>query len=454
MSHPSGGLRKNMDQGKCVEPQVSYSIFNKSQAMKRAFILLAIVFTAAFSWAQETPKKVLFVGNSYTYVNNLPSLIQQMSESTGCRMEFEQVTPGGATFNQHCNSSGAMESIGRGGWDAVVLQEQSQLPSFSWSQFSAESLPFACQLAEAAYARNDCAEVIFYMTWGRKNGDAGNADEFDSLATYEGMDDLLCERYTYMAQINNASVSPVGRVWRKLRTEHPDIELYQSDESHPSLAGSYAAACSFYTILFHNDPTLVTADLGLDAETAQTIRLAAKSVVFDSLWKFSCHAFGTVEETGDVMSRRFKCLSAVEPELCLWEFGDGESATELNPSHTYITSGVYAVRLIAGKRCHPDTTVWRIAIGSDGPMGIVSAKEVELKLDIYPNPATDYIVLKSAKPTEIKIIDILGRTRKSFKAESCMTISVSELDEGVYTVVQTGVNGKESKCAKLVIKQR
>ena len=255
--------------------------------MNKVISLLAALTLILLSDAQEAPKKVLFIGNSYTYVNDLPSMIKQMGESTGDLMESEQVTPGSTSFRQHCTSTGAMDKIHQGGWDIVVLQGQSQEPSFPWSQFAEDTYPYACQLADAVHETDHDAEVMFYMTWGRKNGDSYNAQFFDSLATYEGMDDLLCARYTYMAQQNHASVSPVGKVWRKLRSDYPDIELYQSDESHPSLVGSYAAACTFYTMFFHKNPLLITVDFSLDPATAATVRETVKRVVFDSISQYS-----------------------------------------------------------------------------------------------------------------------------------------------------------------------
>ena len=422
--------------------------------MKKGLFLMVAVVLAGACLAQGESKKVLFIGNSYTYVNNLPQMVQQMAESNGMQMNFEQVTPGGATFSQQCSSTGAMDMIGQGGWDAVVLQAQSQEPSFPWSQFSSETLPYACQLADAIYEKNDCAEVVFYMTWGRKNGDAQNGQIFDSLATYAGMDDLLCARYTYMAQQNNASVSPVGKVWRKLRADHPEIELYQSDESHPSLAGSYAAACTFYSLLFIDDPTRLTADLGVDAAAAQTIRETAKTVVYDSIWNYSCHAFLDGQPTDAVGQWQFGCLSAIEPEVCQWDFGDGDFSTELNPTHTYSSSGEYEVRLIAGRQCHPDTTTMTVRLGGEEPVGIATGSERRQSVSLYPNPATDQIIVEAAEATMIKIVDMQGRVRTTSTMKERHMVSTANLEDGIYLVV-VSVKGVEEKTRiKLAVNHR
>lgn len=245
-------------------------------------ILFLIFATLLLSLSAQETKRVLFIGNSYTDVNNLPLLVRQVAESTGNRLDYQSNTPGGCTFSQHCTNQ-SMTYICEGGWDVVVLQEQSQLPSFPQSQVETQCFPYAAQLVDSIYANNPDGEAMFYMTWGRKNGDSYNAQYFPVLGTYEGMDSMLYERYMYMARTNDASVSPVGRVWRYIRNNHPDIELYQSDDSHPSMAGSYAAACTFFTMIYHASPIGVTYTADLDEDVALRIRQAVQDVVYDTL---------------------------------------------------------------------------------------------------------------------------------------------------------------------------
>src|SRR5690606_34866091 len=90
-------------------------------------------------------------------------------------------------------------------------------------------------------------------------------------------------RYMSISDLYESEVTPVGIVWRYIKENHPSINLYQTDGSHPSVAGSYIAACCFYTSLFRKDPTLITYDYVLDATTASTIRNAVKSLVYDQM---------------------------------------------------------------------------------------------------------------------------------------------------------------------------
>ncbi|MBZ0098739.1 MAG: T9SS type A sorting domain-containing protein [Taibaiella sp.] len=97
------------------------------------------------------------------------------------------------------------------------------------------------------------------------------------------MDSAIGSHYKVFADTLKASVSPVGTVWRYIRRNYPGIELYQPDDSHPSVAGSYAAACCFYTAIFRRDPTLITFNAGLAGTDAAYIRTAVKEVVYNHL---------------------------------------------------------------------------------------------------------------------------------------------------------------------------
>ena len=240
--------------------------------------------------------KVLFVGNSYIYYNNLPQICVGIASSTGDVLVTESSTPGGYTFENHFADSNTIKKIRNGpsnyinprvkdNWDYVVLQEQSQLPSDSQSIVDRKVYSFAHFLDSTIHKNNDEAKTVFYMTWGRKNGDSSRCARLPLVCSYEGMDSLLATNYRTMAEKNNAILAPVGAVWKLLRKKYPTLELYNKDGSHPSEAGSYAAACCFYTVFFKKDPTSVKFNYTLDPAIASNIRKAVKQIVYDKLPK-------------------------------------------------------------------------------------------------------------------------------------------------------------------------
>lgn len=305
---------------------------------------ILILISGLVSTAQTT-RTVLFLGNSYTGSNNLPQLIQNAALSAGDTLIFDSNTPGGQTLQGHSINNNSLNKIMTGGWDYVVLQGQSQEPIVQTSVFHQGGI----SLNQSVKLYNPCAVTMLYMTWGRKNGDAANCPFFPEMCTYEGMDEALKASYLQLASIIDSEVSPVSAVWRNLRENHPEIELYAGDGSHPSAAGSYAAACSFYAAIFKKDPTLITFNFSLNADHAATIRNAAKTEVFDVLevWDYKQlpQSDFTYSIGMGVNEVYFNPLNVEIAQNYFWNFGDGETSELPNPTHFYLSSGTYTVSL-------------------------------------------------------------------------------------------------------------
>lgn len=336
--------------------------------MKIAFIsILFLSFTLISQQNLNQQKKVLFLGNSYTSVNNLPEMTRVLALSASDTLIYDSNTPGGHTLEGHFGNVTSTGKIAQGTWDFVVLQEQSQRPSFPDEQVEVEVFPFARKLDSLINISNPCTETMFYMTWGRKNGDAQNCVFFPPLCTYNGMDSLLNLRYVKMAENNQAILSPVGALWHYLRDNFPDLELYSADESHPSLLGSYAAACSFYSTIFRENPLNITNDYGLSSDDALIIRNSTKLVVFDSLFKWNIGKYDPLANfsfTSDENQNVSFINSSEYSSEYFWNFDDGNVSIETNPIHQYAQVGTYNVMLISSKCGLIDTIYKTITIDS------------------------------------------------------------------------------------------
>jgi PKD repeat protein len=323
--------------------------------MKFLAVIVAMVLPG-LAYAGDTTR-VLFIGNSYTYMNDLPLMLKNVAASTGDVVIYDGNLIGGFSLQDHSTQLGTLTKIAAGGWDYVVLQEQSQRPSFSDNQVLHSVYPYAKHLDSLIRLHNPCAETVFYNTWGRKNGDAQNCPLWPPVCTYIGMDSLLRLRYGIMAADNNAIVSPVGPVWRRIRGTAPLIDLYDPDESHPSVAGTYAAACAFYAVILRKNPTAVTYNSTLSATNASIIRTAAKAVAFDSLthWRVGTYdpdAAFTRTVNGATVTFTNASQRATS---YLWMFGNGQTSSAVSPSHVYSASGTYNVKLIASRCGRHDT---------------------------------------------------------------------------------------------------
>ena len=369
--------------------------------MKKLALLLTTTMFLMQMVAQN-PLRVLFIGNSYTQANELPQMVADIAQSMGEGIEYSSNTPGGCTFEMHCHNQ-SMTMICESGWDFVVLQEQSQLPAFPMDSVEMYVFPFAQQLVDSVYAHNPCAEPMFFMTWGRKNGDTEFG--YPPMDTYVGMDSLLYARYMQMGEDNDASVCPVGRVWHYLRDYNGEIELYMMDESHPSLAGTYAAACAFYTMFFGRDPDSISHNAGLDENDARSIRSAVHEVVYDSLWKWQrpLPRAGFVVDSIDFLNVRLVSKAERFEEL-EWVFSDGDTLHTYDTMfwHTFPQGGIYFVKQIVSRHCMADNTFQLVRV--EAPSVGVSEEKGLSMISLSPNPADDEVVLHLPEGTIAEVI--------------------------------------------------
>jgi hypothetical protein len=335
----------------------------------------------------------------------LPLLLSNAAQSVGDSVIYDSNCIGGYTLQLHSSNATTLQKINQGNFDYVVLQEQSQLPSFPDAQVAAECFPFAAQLNNQILSVDSCTETVFYMTWGRQNGDAGNCASWPPVCTYEGMDSLLNLRYRQMAIDNQAILSPVGALWKYLRTTYPEINLYSTDGSHPSLEGSYAAACSMIAVMFRTDPYLITYTSTLDPVVAEKIKLAAQEVVFNNLMEWHVGEYDTavsISSSSNGLNLQIENQSATIWNFT-WDFGDGNYSTDFSPQHTYTNTGVYSLSYSAIDACgRTSQGYWEIQILDNG------ISEFEKKY-IVRNLENEYVIDFSSLASDIRIFDLNGR---------------------------------------------
>ena len=287
---------------------------------------------------------ILFIGNSYTYYNNLPEMISSIANEFGDSIFYDQSTPGGTSLYAHSQNQTTINKINQQNWDYVVLQDQSQRPSLSPSYVAANVYPYADQLVNMIQTNYICSEPIFYMTWGRKYGDQTNCGNYPPVCTYLGMQERLRESYLTMGYDNDASVSPVGIAFKNSIILDSTINLYTSDNSHPSIYGSYLAACTFYSTIFKKSSVGCNfKPSSISQSEALFLQQVASSTVLDSMFVWNIfQAQFDFNQNGNVFDFLNKSSNF---ENCIWDFGDGNQSTDFNPTHTYLQNGVYDVIL-------------------------------------------------------------------------------------------------------------
>jgi len=186
------------------------------------------------------PQKLLFVGNSFTYYNNSVHYhVEQLVKTTMPwkvfkDYNFRMSTTSGAFMREH---KAGLTSLTHGKqWNAVVIQGHS---TEAITPKLTASFRKATEQLINIIRKNDAKPVLF-MTW--------------AYSTNPKMTDALDKAYTEIGNELDTLVVPVGLAFRNALAARPELNLHAKDTKHPSIAGTYLAASTFYAALYGKSP--------------------------------------------------------------------------------------------------------------------------------------------------------------------------------------------------------
>lgn len=185
-------------------------------------LLLALCLSASEVPAHQDELRVLFIGNSLTAFNDLPRLVEQLTERGGRRIRSTAITRNDFSLEDHWDEGDALRAINRGGWAFVVLQQgPSALPA-SRVQLRASTKKFDEVIRKVG------GRTALYMVWPSE----ARARDFDAVR----------ESYAIAAADVGGVFIPAGEAWRAAWRREPGTALYASDRFHPTAKGSLLAA--------------------------------------------------------------------------------------------------------------------------------------------------------------------------------------------------------------------
>ena len=265
--------------------------------------MLALLLSLSSASATD----VMFVGNSYVLSNDLPTVVTAVFESATDSATTGRLAAGGLRLPEHLArasdpTSPWFEKLVTDGasreW--VILQDQSQIPGFPQTQVEwTRSRDAAVDLNQIV--TDSGAETMFFITWGRRDGDAMNPVRFPD---FSAMQALLTEGYLAYGAASQTEerpvwYAPVGQAWAKV---HDDLleagtaptardtlfyRLYSDDGSHPSPLGTQLTAYVFYSAITGQSPVGLPTPRGISDEDAVVLQVAAEAAVFDETDAFS-----------------------------------------------------------------------------------------------------------------------------------------------------------------------
>ena len=195
--------------------------------------------------------KVLFIGNSYTFFNNLPGAVAAMAASVGREVSFDTALVGGKDLQWHWEEGEGPQKITHDRFDVVVLQDHSLGALQAREKMFEHARKFDAAIKERG------AQTVFFMTWARRHAPEAQAQ--------------IAEAYLTIAHELGARVAPVGTVWRSALQQRPGLVLHVEDGSHPNQKGSYLAACAFFATLLDASPVGLPAIVHADGQTVMEL---------------------------------------------------------------------------------------------------------------------------------------------------------------------------------------
>ena len=444
-----------------------------------------LVFTLLFLFVSASiarTYRVLFLGNSLTYVNNVPDLLAQIALSHGDTIIWDSNTPGGHKILQHSTNPVSLTKISDRKWDIVIIQAQSQETAFPDGQLDVEIYPPAKFLTDSIHRNNICTRVLFYMPAGWKYGDNLNCAALPEICTYDGQFARIRQTHLNIADSIDAGIIPSGISYRRSRAIDSTIDLWSSDYVHPSIFGSYLTALNMYAAITKQS-TLGTsyAPSGIGSTAATYLQGIADTVVLDSLdtWKlnrgfvndsvgfhftmnyvspnpYAHYGFTLYHDDFDADSFYYRInlrLDDIDNYTLDTTIGMSTTSDSLvflfNDTIQHCITD-YTISQIHISACNIDTIILRDFIICEGINDLAS----NLSFHVYPNPVTTAFTIEQVsannKNYEIEITNMKGEVALSSSLnEIKKTVNVESLQRGIYLL--RIFNEKESYTHKLVI---
>lgn len=216
--------------------------------------------------------KILFVGNSHTYTNDLPGVFFEMTQAGGHTLELYDLTEGYYTLKRFSDPEDELGKILTNAlqtepWDFVVLQENTN----SAMNFNAKKdmYPYARKLNQMI--KDAGGQTAFLMTWAPKDG--------GGLFSHDMVQDELSAGYRTIAKELDALLIPGGEIFDDALKQDGKLELWGEDGQHPSMEGTYLTACTAYALFFQETPVGNPYLADLDKDTAQELQKIADSAM-------------------------------------------------------------------------------------------------------------------------------------------------------------------------------
>lgn len=237
--------------------------------------------------------RFLFLGNSLMFYNDMPNIFNNMAKSAGKDVYVASVTEGSATISKFASVSttiGAQTKrlLTNSKWDYVIIEPSRRITPYDTTVLNGE-IAAAKKIQDLAKAAG--AEVLLYSVWGNNSGSLKVYEQTDDVTTVgketKNISRVAHAKFMYEVAekvseaLGNVTIIKTGYGFENFIAENPDINLYHSDKTHPSLEGSFLAAATVYGTVFNERS--VDSGYTQGIASAQKLLEAADKTVIDGV---------------------------------------------------------------------------------------------------------------------------------------------------------------------------
>lgn len=347
--------------------------------------------------------RVLFIGNSFTYGNMVPDIVKGIAQKGGFVMEYTMHAPPGATIGDtaqgtyaHMENPTVFEHIRKGGWDYVIVQDNQGRFIYNYGYFhpACRTMEGHKKLMDSTLFHNPCAKMVWFSGWAFKNGAPPYGNTGIELI------DRIDANYQFLNDSLHQVISPIGAAWRRSVLTQPSVNLWDADEAHASVNGSYLTAAVLFTTMFREDPRPLNFDNGLPAARAENFRKIAFETVKDSF-------------SHDNLSSTTLALSYSGGQLTTdagyvsyeWYKNGTKINAATGPTHSTAPDGCF--RVVGKTAAGCERRSWKLCLQPTA----VPQLQGDAVFTFYPNPVPDFITVSGnlSGATSLVIYDLQGR---------------------------------------------
>jgi hypothetical protein len=245
-------------------------------------ILFVALICFAINWSFGSMKsrnenydtlKILFIGNSITYYNQMPAIFKTMAFASGKNIYVGKWVHPGAMLADFAKSPAAEKSITQKKWDYVILQDGDySIVNLSEHRRLAKPVNY---LKDLILKNNSITKILFQLLYSLKDGIKSDNQNY----SFKKFSEMIVDGTKKFAKEIELNIAPVGLAWNEIVENNPEINLYEPDKMHPAYAGSFLIACVYYSTIFQESCVDNPFNGSLSVEEATILKRAASKIV-------------------------------------------------------------------------------------------------------------------------------------------------------------------------------